>query len=87
MKQIIFWQNPKISWNWFGIRLHHLKDIYSLYYLLIPIVNTSHNCQRSIGLNFLKYRLEIIYYRAGYFNQDRKLFMRKRLWKLYQLFL
>lgn len=80
----ILWTNKKIAWNWiaieYGIR-------WSDHWQLFPIINSSHNGQRSFifGIWFLYF--EVIYHRASSFNQDRKLFFRKQLWKFYQLFL
>jgi len=80
--QHTLWQSKKCSWNRifiiYGIRW---SDIYQV----LPVWNTSNNCQRSLLFGFWKLYLELGYYRAGSFNQDRKLFMRKKLWRFYQL--
>lgn len=76
------WQSKKCSWQHIrferGIR-------WSDQWQIFPIRNTSHNCQRSIMFGIWKLYFEVIYYRSGHFNQDRKLFLRKPLWKFYQL--
>lgn len=78
----IIWKNKKVSWNLlafeYGIR-------WSDKWQILPIWNVSHNCQRSLMFGFWKLYFTISYARSGYFNQDRKLFLRKQLWKLYQL--
>ena len=78
----ILWQSKKCSWQhlmieW-GIR-------WSDQWQLLPIRNASDNCHRAIMFGFWKLHLTVSYARAGYFNQDRKLFLRKKLWKFYQL--
>ena len=78
----IVWSNKDIPWNFFatewGIR-------WSDKWQLFPIWNMSDNCQRSLLFGFWKLYLQIIYTRTEAFNQNRKFFMRKRLWKFYQL--
>lgn len=81
-KYITIWKSKKISWQRiyinYGIR-------YSDNWQLCPIWNVSHNCQRGLLFGFWKLYFEIVYYRAGSFNQERKLFLRQKLWKFYQL--
>lgn len=78
----IIWQSKKCSWQHLMIRwgirsANHIQ--------LIPIKNVSDNCHRTIMFGFWKIYFTVSYARAGYFNQDRKLFLRKKLWKFYQL--
>lgn len=78
----MIWQSKKCSWqhvrlDW-GIR-------WSDQWQIFPIKNVSNNSCRSLMFGFWKLHLTITYARAKSFNQDRKLFMRQRLWKLYQL--
>ena len=78
----IVWQSKKCSWQhimieW-GIRW---SDVWQIF----PIWNSSDNCHRSLTFGIWKIYFEVSYARAGYFNQNRRLFMRQRLWKLYQL--
>lgn len=76
------WKSKKCSWQhlmfeW-GIRWSDRRQI-------IPIWNVSNNCNRALTFGFWKLHFTISYARAGYFNQNRKLFLRKPLWKFYQL--
>jgi hypothetical protein len=78
----ILWQSKTCSWQhlmfeW-GIR-------WSDQWQLFPIRNVSDNCHRAIMFGFWKLHLTVSYARAGSFNQDRKLFLRQKLWKFYQL--
>ena len=78
----IVWQSKTCSWQhlmieW-GIR-------WSDQWQLLPIRNVSDNSHRAIMFGFWKLHLTASYARADYFNQDRKLFLRKKLWKFYQL--
>ena len=78
----IIWKSKKCSWqyvmlNW-GIR-------WSDQWQIFPFRNLSDNCCRSIMVGFWKLYVTISYVRAESFNQNRKLFLRKRLWKFYQL--
>lgn len=78
----ILWESKKCSWQhltieW-GIR-------WSDQWQFIPIRNVSDNCHRAIMFGFWKLHLTISYARAGSFNQNRKLFLREKLWKFYQL--
>lgn len=76
------WKNKECSWNWlvisWGIRWSNQWQIF-------PICNTSHNGQRSLMFGVWKLYFEIAYGRKKSFNQDRKLFLRRPLWKFYQL--
>ena len=78
----IIWKSKTVSWNWlaieWGIR-------WSDKWQLFPIWNGSHNGQRSLIFGFWKLYFQIIWHRKHSFNQDRKLFLRKPLWKFYQL--
>lgn len=81
-KTKFIWQSKKCSWNnirinW-GIRRSEMMQIF-------PIWNSSHNCQRALMFGFGLIYFEIVYYRKGYFNQNRKLFMKRKLWHFYQL--
>jgi hypothetical protein len=69
------WQHLNLQW---GIR-------WSDKWQLFPIRNVSSNCNRALMFGFWKLHFTVSYARAGYFNQYRKLFLRKRLWKFYQL--
>ena len=78
----IVWQSKNCSWqhlmlDW-GIR-------WSDQWQILPIRNLSDNYHRAIMFGFWKLHLTISYARAGSFDQDRKLFLRKKLWKFYQL--
>ena len=78
----IVWQSKKCSWqhimfDW-GIRWSDCLQVF-------PIWNSSNNCCRSLTFGIWKLYFTASYARAGYFNQDRKLFMREKLWKFYQL--
>ena len=78
----IIWQNKNVNWNWFavewGIR-------WSDKWQILPIWNASHNGQRSLMFGFWKLYFQIIWHRKKSFNQNRKFFLRKKLWKFYQL--
>lgn len=78
----IIWKNKEVSWNWlafqYGIRCSDKWQIF-------PIWNISDNCKRSLMFGFWKLYFQIIWYRKVSFNQNRKLFLRKQLWKFYQL--
>ena len=79
----VIWQSTKCSWqhlmlDW-GIR-------WSDQWQIFPIANVSNNCNRAIMFGFWKLHLTISYSRAESFNQDRKFFLREKLWKFYQLF-
>jgi hypothetical protein len=80
----IIWQSKTCSWQHlmieYGIR-------WSDQWQLLPIVNVSDNNHRAIMIGFWKLYITLSYARARTFNQDRKLFLRKMLWKFYQLFL
>jgi hypothetical protein len=82
MKQYVIWQNKNCCWNWLGFRID--KNEHN--YMIMPIWNVSHNCQRAIRIGIWRWYIDIIYYRKGWFNQDRKLLFRKSLWQFYQLF-
>ena len=78
----IVWQSHKCSWqhlmlDW-GIR-------WSDQWQILPIKNVSDNCRRAIMFGFWKLHLTISYARAVCFNQNRKLFLRQKLKKFYQL--
>jgi len=78
----IIWQSKKCSWQhlileW-GIR-------WSDQWQIFPIKNVSNNCNRAIMFGFWKVYLTVSYAREDYFNQNRKLLFRKKLWKFYQL--
>jgi len=78
----IIWQSKECNWqhlmlDW-GIRWSDKWQIF-------PIKNVSDNCHRSIMFGFWKLHLTISYARSKSFNQDRKLFLRQKLWKFYQL--
>jgi len=79
----IIWQNKLCNWNWlafeYGIRWSDKWQIF-------PIWNTSNNSSRSLTFGLWKLYFEVIYNREMSFNQHRKLFLRKQLWKFYQLF-
>lgn len=76
------WKSKTCDWNWFaiewGIRWSDKKQIF-------PIWNSSHNGQRAVKFGLGLWYFEFAYYRKSQFNQNRKLFMRQRLWKFYQL--
>ena len=78
----IVWQSKKCSWQYimldWGIR-------WSDQWQIFPIANVSDNNHRAIMFGFWKLHLTISYARSGIFNQDRKLFLRQKLWKFYQL--
>lgn len=78
----ILWENKKCSWNWlaieWGIR-------WSDKWQLFPVWNASNNMNRSLLFGIWKLYFQITYCRANSFNQHRKLFLRKKLWKFYQL--
>lgn len=78
----IIWKSKTVSWNWlaieWGIR-------WSDKWQLFPIWNGSHNGQRSLIFGLWKLYFQIIWHRKKSFNQNRKLFLRKPLWKFYQL--
>lgn len=78
----ILWKSTQFSWNWFGIR-YGLR--YSDKLQIFPIWNVSHNNQRALMLGCWKFYIAIIYCRKYSFNQKRKLFLRNKLWKFYQL--
>lgn len=69
------WQHLAIRW---GIR-------WSDQWQLFPIRNVSNNCERAIMFGFWKLHLTVSYARKNSFNQSRKFFLRKQLWKFYQL--
>jgi hypothetical protein len=76
------WHSKKTSWNWLGIEWGiRWSDRWQIF----PIWNVSHNEQRSLTFGFGLLYFQVIYYRAKPFNQDRKLFLRRPLWKFYQL--
>ena len=81
-RKYVLWKSEKISWN-------HLRYDYGIRWSdklqFFQIWNTSHNSQRALMFGFWKFYIEIIYYRAGSFNQKRKFIFRKQLWKFYQL--
>jgi hypothetical protein len=79
----ILWKNKEITWNWLGVE-YGIRD--SDRWQLFPIWNLSHNCQRSLCFGIWKLYFQIIWFRKGSFNQDRKFIFRKRFWKFYQLF-
>jgi len=78
----IIWQSKKCTWQnlsiEYGIRW---SDVWQIF----PVRNVSNNCNRALMFGFWKLHFTIGYAREGYFNQNRKLFMRKKLWKFYQL--
>ena len=69
------WQHLCIEW---GIR-------WSEQWQIFPIKNVSHNARRALMFGFWKLHLTVSYARKNSFNQDRKLFLRRPLWKFYQL--
>lgn len=69
------WQHIHIEW---GIR-------WSDKWQFFPIWNASNNSERSLLFGIWKLYFQISYHRAGSFNQDRKMFLRRKLWKFYQL--
>ena len=78
----ILWESKKCSWQhlsieW-GIR-------WSDKWQLFPIGNASDNNHRALIFGVWKLYFLISYARNHSFNQDRKLFLRKKLWKFYQL--
>lgn len=78
----ILWQSKKCSWQhlmieW-GIR-------WSDEWQLFPIRNVSDNGHRAVMFGFWKLYLTVSYARSDSFNQNRKLLLRKILWKFYQL--
>lgn len=79
----VLWQSKKCAWNWIavGYGIRNSEKIQRF-----PIWNTSNNCNRSLLFGFRFWYLEIVYHRKQSFNQKRKFFLRKRLWKFYQLF-
>jgi len=78
----ILWENKNCGHNWlaieWGIR-------WSDNLQLFPIWNSSNNCSRSITFGIWKLYFEINYHRKNSFNQSRKFYKRKNLWKFYQL--
>ena len=78
----VVWNSKKVSWNYimidWGIRWGDRIQYF-------PIWNTSNNCDRSLLFGFWKLYFQIRYCRKGSFNQKRKFFMRKKLWRFYQL--
>jgi len=78
----ILWQSKKCSWQHLMIEL---GIRWSNQWQLFPIRNLSDNCHRTIMVGFWKLHITVSYARSGYFNQDRKLFLRKKLLKFYQL--
>lgn len=78
----MIWKNKNIDWNWLGLA-YGIRN--SKKWQLFPIWNTSNNCQRSLKLGFWKLYIELIWHRKQIFNQDRRFFLRERLWKFYQL--
>jgi len=79
----IIWQSKKCTWQHLSIR-YGKRD--SKNWQIFPIRNVSDNCNRAIMFGVGKLYFTLSYARAGYFNQNRKLFLRKRLWKFHQLF-
>jgi hypothetical protein len=79
---IVIWENKSISWNWlsieYGIRWTNKLQIF-------PIWNGSDNNKRSLIIGIWKLYFQIIYNRSKPFNQNRKLFMRRKLWNFYRL--
>ena len=79
---VIVWKNENVSWNWsafkYGIRWSDKLQFF-------PIKNVSNNSQRSLMFGFLKLYFQVILHRRTSFNQSRKLILRKKLWKFYQL--
>lgn len=78
----MLWQSKKCSWQhlaieW-GIRWSDKWQIF-------PVGNVSDNNHRALIFGFWKLYFSISYARNKTFNQDRKLFLRKKLWKFYQL--
>lgn len=78
----ILWQSKTCNWQhlvieW-GIR-------WSDQWQLMPVLNMSDNCHRSVMVGFWKLYFTISYARAGRYNQNRKLPFRKRFHKFYQL--
>ena len=78
------WENKTAKWNWLDVE-YGIRRSYK--WQLFPIWNLSNNRKRIIMFGFWKLYIKIIYYRKNNFNQDRKLFLRMRLWKFYQLFI
>lgn len=78
----ILWSGKTDYWNWFGIEYGIRR---SDFWQIFPIWNISHNGQRGLKFGFWKLYFDVIYYRKSSFNQNRKLFLRKKLWKFYQL--
>lgn len=78
----MLWENKECGHNWlaiaWGIR-------WSDKWQLIPIWNTSDNCNRSITFGIWKLYFQIDYHRKNSFNQYRKFILRNKLWRFYQL--
>lgn len=73
--QVCNWQYLMIDW---GVRN-------SKQWQLFPIKNVSNNTQRAIMFGIWKIHFTITYQRKSSFNQNRKLPLRRLLWKFYQL--
>ena len=78
----LLWCNKNVIWNWIEIS-YGIRNSYK--WQLFPIWNMSNNLERSLMLGIWKIYFEIVYHRKKQFNQDRKLFLRRQLWKFYQL--
>jgi hypothetical protein len=78
----ILWQSKKCSWNFlavdYGIRWSDKWQIF-------PVWNISDNSKRSLMFGFGKLHCYISYARAGRFKAENFIFMRKSLWRVYQL--
>lgn len=78
----IIWESSKCSWQYimidWGIRWSDKWQIF-------PVRNVSDNCHRALMFGFWKLHCTVSYARRHSFNQDRKLFLRKQLWRFYQL--
>jgi len=78
----LLWKNKDCGHNWLAIEWGiRWTDNWQLF----PIWNGSHNGQRALIFGVWKLYFEVIYHKEHSFNQDRKLFLRRPLWKFYQL--
>lgn len=81
-RMFVVWKNKNVPWNWlafeYGIRRSNKLQIF-------PIWNASTNGARSLIFGFWKFYIQVIWHRKNGFNQNRKLFLQRRLRKFYQL--
>lgn len=84
-RTIHLWANKKVTWNRFFIGYGLRRSSKFQYFF---IWNTSHNSQRALLFGIWKLYFELVYYRNGSFNQNRRYPFRENrwLWKFYQLF-